>query len=104
MAWNYDPKHWYDRAREMRSIAAKLKDPQAKAKMLCVAANYEKIAQTAIERLLLYAQSISRLERGHGPEARTAASVCHCGWHQRARQPRAQLPRVGTPHPAKTCW
>jgi hypothetical protein len=75
MAWNYDPKHWCDRAREMRSIAAKLKDPQAKAKMLSVAANYEKIAQTAIDRLLLYAQSISRLERGKRPEARTSLAA-----------------------------
>jgi hypothetical protein len=55
MAWNYDPKHWCDRAREMRSIAVKLKDPQARAKMLRVAADYEKIAQTAIERVLRHA-------------------------------------------------
>ncbi|HEY7300938.1 MAG TPA: hypothetical protein VH684_23850 [Xanthobacteraceae bacterium] len=63
MAWNCDPKRWCDRAREMRSIAAKLKNPQAKAKMLRVAADYENIAQTAIERLVLHAHSTSRLEK-----------------------------------------
>jgi hypothetical protein len=68
MAWNYDPKHWCDRARELRSIA-ELKDPQARAKMLSVAADYEEIAQSAIERLLLHAHSISRLERGKRQEA-----------------------------------
>jgi hypothetical protein len=74
MAWNYDPKHWCERAQEMRSIAAKLKDPQAKAKMLRVAADYEKIAQTAIERLLLHAHSTSRLERGKRPGASRLAA------------------------------
>jgi hypothetical protein len=43
MAWNYDPKHWCERAQEMRSIAAKLKDPQAKAKMLRVCQRRSKI-------------------------------------------------------------
>ena len=60
MAWTYDPKHWCDRAHEMRSIANRLKNPQAKAKMLRVAADYENIAQTAIERLLRHAHSINR--------------------------------------------
>ena len=60
MAWTSDPKHWCDRAQEMRSIAERLKNPEAKAKMLRVAADYEKIAQTAIERLLRHAHSINR--------------------------------------------
>jgi hypothetical protein len=34
----------------MRGIAERLKDPEAKAKMLRVAADYENIAQTAIGR------------------------------------------------------
>jgi hypothetical protein len=63
MAWTYDPKHWHDRAREMRSIAEQLKNPEAKATMLRVAADYEKIAQTAIERLLLQARSASERMR-----------------------------------------
>jgi hypothetical protein len=42
MAWNYDPKNWCDRAQEMRSIAERLKDAEAKAKMLRVAADYER--------------------------------------------------------------
>jgi hypothetical protein len=63
MAWNFDPKHWCDRAREMRSIAVKLNDPQARAKMLRVAADYDRIAQTAIERLLRHA---TRLEPANG--------------------------------------
>jgi hypothetical protein len=48
MAWNYDPWHWQERAQEMRSIAEQLKDQDARAKMLRVVANYEKIARTAI--------------------------------------------------------
>jgi hypothetical protein len=44
----------------MRSIAERLKDPEAKARMLRAAADYEKIAQTAIERLLRHACSINR--------------------------------------------
>ena len=60
MAWTSDPKHWCDRAQEMRSTAERLKNPDAKAEMLRVAADYEKIAQTAIERLLRHAHSINR--------------------------------------------
>ena len=60
MAWTYDPKRWCDRAQEMRSTAERLKDPEAKARMLRVAADYEKIVQTAIERLLRHAHSINR--------------------------------------------
>ena len=36
-------KRWHDRAQEMRGIAERLKDPEAKAKMLRVAADYEKV-------------------------------------------------------------
>jgi hypothetical protein len=60
MAWTYDPKRWHDRAQEMRSIAERLKNREAKARMLRVAADYEKIAETAIERLLLHARSASQ--------------------------------------------
>ena len=40
----YDPRHWLNRAEEMRSLAADMRDDGAKAMMLRMAQDYEKIA------------------------------------------------------------
>ena len=45
-----DPKHWRHRAAEARAMAESLTDPEAKQRMLKVAADYEKLAERAEER------------------------------------------------------
>jgi hypothetical protein len=45
-----DPKHWRDRAQEMRALAAQTDDLDARASMLTVADEYEKLARRAEER------------------------------------------------------
>ena len=45
-----DPKHWRHRAAEARATAESLTDPEAKQRMLKVAADYEKLAERAEER------------------------------------------------------
>ena len=45
-----DPKHWRHRAAEARAMAEGLTDPEAKQRMLKVAADYEKLAKRAEER------------------------------------------------------
>ena len=42
-----DPKHWRNRAKEMRALAEGVKDRQAKATMLKIANDYEKLAERA---------------------------------------------------------
>jgi hypothetical protein len=42
-----DPKHWRNRAKEMRALAESVKDRQAKATMLKIANDYEKLAERA---------------------------------------------------------
>jgi hypothetical protein len=47
-----DARHWRDRAEEARIRAEQMRDPDARAKMLGIAASYERIAERAEERLL----------------------------------------------------
>ena len=46
-----DPLHWLIKASEARELAAEMKDLGARAEMLTIAEEYEKIAQRAAERL-----------------------------------------------------
>jgi hypothetical protein len=45
-----DPKHWRDRAQESRDRAQQMDDPEAKATMLRIAADYERLAERAEQR------------------------------------------------------
>ena len=45
-----NPQHWLSRAKKMRSLAASLRDLDARASMLRVADEYEYLAKRAAER------------------------------------------------------
>jgi hypothetical protein len=45
-----DPKHWRDRADEIRALADDIVDPAAKDILLRIGEDYEKLAQRAEER------------------------------------------------------
>jgi hypothetical protein len=47
-----DPEHWKLRAQEARLAARHLDDPEAKAAMIKVAEEYERVAARAAERVL----------------------------------------------------
>jgi hypothetical protein len=47
-----DPEHWLSRAEEARVIAEQMTDPQARASMLRVAQEYEKLAERAEARTI----------------------------------------------------
>ena len=46
-----DPVHWRDRAEEMRSLADGINDLLAKARILRIAEDYERVAERAVARL-----------------------------------------------------
>jgi hypothetical protein len=47
----HDPKHWQDRAEEIRLLAADMKDQVSKETMLRIAHDYERLAKRAEQRL-----------------------------------------------------
>jgi hypothetical protein len=45
-----DPKHWYARAAEMRTLADEIRDVEARAMMFRLANDYDKLGDRAAER------------------------------------------------------
>jgi hypothetical protein len=45
-----DPKHWYDRAAEMRVLADDMKNDETQAMMLRLADDYDKLGDRAADR------------------------------------------------------
>ena len=46
-----DPKHWHERAKEVRTVAEEINDEKAKQSMLRIAKDYEELARRAERRL-----------------------------------------------------
>jgi hypothetical protein len=46
-----DPKHWRDRAQQMRVLAAQTQDPESRRAILTIVEEYEKLATRAEIRL-----------------------------------------------------
>jgi hypothetical protein len=46
----HDPKHWYDRAAEMRALAEEMHAVETRATMLRLADDYDKLGDRAAER------------------------------------------------------
>ncbi len=47
-----DPKHWRHRAKEARTNAEHMTDPDARTMMFTIAEDYERLAKRAEERML----------------------------------------------------
>jgi hypothetical protein len=45
-----DPKHWYERAAEMRALAEEMREIETGATMLKLADDYDKLADRAAQR------------------------------------------------------
>jgi hypothetical protein len=52
-----DPNHWRSRAEEARAISDQMTDAEAKRMMAGIAADYDRLAARAEERLLLVAKN-----------------------------------------------
>ena len=52
-----DPNHWRNRAEEARAQAEQLNEPQARKIMLDAAADYDRLAERADERLREFRQA-----------------------------------------------
>lgn len=48
----HDPKHWYDRAEEMRALSEAMVNEDTKSRMLRLADDYDKLADRAAMRAL----------------------------------------------------
>lgn len=55
-----DPKHWRLRAKEARLAAEQMGDPDAKAAMLKVADEYDRVAGRATERAIERSKELQR--------------------------------------------
>lgn len=55
-----DPTHWLSRAREARALVQQLESPQARAAILKIAAEYDRIAVRAAEREASYPSTRAR--------------------------------------------
>jgi hypothetical protein len=51
-----DPKHWYDRAAELRGLADEVANVQARRMMLQLADDYDELAHRAAERQVNHAK------------------------------------------------
>jgi len=58
-----DSKHWRDRAAEMRVLANDMKEPKARAMVLSLADDYDKLADRAAERARRRAKAPSPIRR-----------------------------------------
>jgi len=50
MAGRFTPEYWRNRAEEVRAVAEEMKDPEARERLLRIAADYEHLARRAQER------------------------------------------------------
>jgi hypothetical protein len=64
-----NPAHWQLRAQEARRTATQLEDPEAKAAVLKIANEYDRLAARAAERLKTF-QPVSIESQGERREAR----------------------------------
>jgi hypothetical protein len=78
-----DPEHWRQRAEESRLIAEQLDDPVARAAMLRIAEDYERIAEQA------RVGALDRRRSGPRPESRLGVTAARVPRHTPAPAPQA---------------